>query len=154
MARTGRAIRAAACALLPVLLVPSAGRAEHCDSDVVILSRAAGVAPAVNVNYFACRVHDDEDDDTRLITPGSTQVSVRYDPDNPGVNPQELNATITGLGLQAFPVTLTWQQVVAGISEYAYQSQWVPIYPTAAGEIKAVVQTNGSPSVTYHTVGS
>ena len=149
-----------AAAGLIATLAPIGAKADPawCESNIVIFSYTAD-ADALNTNAAACIVAgpDTAPYDGRLINPGSTSISIR-DTNGAVSSAQTITAVVNGLGYNNVTVTLTRTAVGAGpATSYVYDSDLLPIDPTASGCVTAVVPLEDDPIVgatAFHTIDS
>lgn len=149
-----RTMAALAVAAAGAAFVPGTALAEHCDDTMVVFSGLAG-APKINSNAGLCLAAGEDAGDTRIINPGSNEISLRYTEDF-GAGTTEITAIIDGLGFDNRVVTLTRAQFTTG--EFVYNSAAITLDPSQVGCLTAVLAeewggaNNGETA--FHTVGS
>lgn len=136
-----------ASAALMAVLVPMAGRAEHCDSQIVIFSSNSAGTPAINSNAGTCPVADHAYD-SRLINPLSDQVTVRFIQDGACSLGATMDGTLDGLGVENMPLLLECIETRRDVFDTPGQ---IAIDETASGCITATV---GEESNSFHTIDS
>lgn len=132
-------------------IAPNMAFADHCDDSIVIFSYPI----SVNSNAGLCLAAGEDLGDTRIINPGTTDVSLRYTADF-GAGTPEITAIVNGLGIVNQVVTLKREAFTTG--EFVYDSDLLPVDPAAVGCITAVLTEDwGGPDngeTAFHTVGA
>jgi hypothetical protein len=156
--------------VLGVVAPVGGAAANHCsETDLIVLSRTATQAaddspraagPSTNANALVCAVAPDEEAaDTRVLTPGATEVSVRYTND---AGTDHLDGVLDGLGFVQLPVMLQRHVIdmtgtgnPTGIFVFYDMPEYVTI-PAGLGVSGAVTASITMPggvvrTVTFHT---
>lgn len=154
-----RAMLGFALAAITTSLVPGSAHAEHCGNTMVIFSGLASPVaerpiPKVNPNA-ACLALGEDAGDTRIINPGSNEITVRFTEDF-GAGTTQITAVINGLGFSNRSITLTRQP--GPVDGFVYDSAKLALDPSKVGCITAELSDDfGGPttgSTAAHTVGS
>lgn len=145
----GKIVGLIASAALMAVLVPMAGQAEHCDSQIVIFSSNSAGTPAINSNAGTCPVADHAYD-SRLINPLSDQVTVRFIQDGACTLGDTMDGTLDGLGVENMPLLFECIETQTGATVFDTPGQ-IAIDETASGCITA---TLGEESNSFHTIDS
>lgn len=145
-------------ALLVGALAPISARAESkCESQIVVFSGNQAAPTWVNQAGLTCAlVYGNPGADTRIINPGSDQVSVRWTNADGALESDvpTLSATLDGLGFVAFPITLTRAAFPTG--GFVYDSPRFGIPLGTPGYVAVTVSLPGIDPETncFHTVDS
>lgn len=135
-------------------IAPNMAFAEHCDDTMVVFSGVAG-APKVNSNAVLCLAAGEDAGDTRIINPGSNEITVRFTQDF-GAGTPEIQATINGLGFESQTITL--KRGPGPVDGFVYDSARLPLDPTAVGCITAELTEDwggaDNGATAFHTVGT
>lgn len=149
--------------LLGSLGIPTAGEASCGPSKVVVFGHV-GPTPGTNANAIKCLAMGEAGGDGRLITPGATDLSMRFAGDF-GASTPTLDGRLKGLGLGTIWITLSRERINEGtpFASWVYNSGRVPIPAgvMASGCVTGeIVFNKGKPNETvydsnrFHTYGS
>lgn len=131
---------------------PGGARARHyCSSALVVFSGVEPVNP-VNTNTTMCLVVPDQHDwDGRIINPASNYVRVRYTADL-GAEVATVEAFLDGppFGFERTKLTLARVQSVTG--SWVYDSERLPVPPTASGCLRTWIERPVTDATAFHTI--
>lgn len=127
--RMSRKTAGLALAFVVAGLIPGSASASHCDDQMVVFSGVAG-GPKVNTSAVICIAGVEELGDTRIINPGSNEISIRHTADFGAAVP-EIVATLNGLGFTNREVVLKRAPGTTG--GFYYNSAPMPLNATARG---------------------